>query len=310
MEIIFLGTGGAWGLPEHACPCAACRRLRAIGQGRTRTSLWLQAGARIMIDCGPDARAQLMRHDLPRPDAVLISHEHGDHFLGLDELLCFRRAVAPADWRPIPVYAHPDAWPAIMARFAYLAPALIEPRQAIPGEPLAGEPFGPMLTATPVKTDHGPIPKGAVGYVIQARGPAGAASLGYTSDMVGLPDPMSFAGLDALVCQCHFLNEPEVNRPNHLSLQKALPLLRAWRPGRVFFAHISCQDFIPGDEPANAMLKKFAPAQPLAGPDGAPYPIPLDQAQWQAVVERVLADHGLGMPATVAHDGLRVRLGA
>ncbi|MFH1060652.1 MAG: MBL fold metallo-hydrolase [Pseudomonadota bacterium] len=306
MELIFLGTGGAWGLPEHTCPCATCRHLRASGQARTRAGLWVEAGARLLMDCGPDVRAQLMRHHLPRPDAVLISHEHGDHYLGLDELLCYRRAVASRDWQPIPVYAHPDAWPAINARFGYLAPSLIEPRPAIPGQPLGGAPFGPGLSATPVKTDHGPIPRGSVGYVVTSDG----FSLGYTSDLSGLPDPMGFAGLDALVCQCHFLNEPRVNRANHLSLQRALPLLQAWRPGRVFFTHLSCQDFIPGDEPANAMLKKYAPDQPLTAPDGAPYPIPHDQQQWQELVEQVLAEAGLEMPATVAHDGLLVGLEA
>ncbi|MBI4800314.1 MAG: hypothetical protein HY794_16605 [Desulfarculus sp.] len=72
--------------------------------------------------------------------------------------------------------------------------------------------------------------------------------------------------------------------------------------------HLSCQDTIPGDEPANAMLKKYPPAAPLRDPAGRPYPIPRDQASWQAIVEQVLADHGLMMPATVAQDGLRVKL--
>lgn len=72
--------------------------------------------------------------------------------------------------------------------------------------------------------------------------------------------------------------------------------------------HLSCQDAIPGDEAANVMLKKYPPAAPLCGADGAPYPIPRDQASWQATVERVLADRGLAMPATVARDGLRVLL--
>lgn len=308
MELIFLGTGGAWGLPEHACPCATCRHLRAIGQYRTRTSLWLEGPARILIDPGPDLRAQLMREDLPRPDAVLITHEHGDHFLGLDELLCFRRSVAPEDWRPIPVYATAPAWEQIEPRFGYLLGSLLEKRLAVPGEELEGAPFGPGLGCRPVKTDHGPMPKGSVGYRLELAQGGRTVRLGYTGDLVATREADAFCGLDLLVCQCHFLNEPRENRPNHLSLQRALPLLERWRPGAVYFVHLSCQDLIPGDEPANRMLKKYPPARPLQAPDGEPYPIPRDQASWQEVVERVLADRGLELSARVAWDGLRVRL--
>ncbi|MCF8032110.1 MAG: MBL fold metallo-hydrolase [Desulfarculaceae bacterium] len=310
MELIFLGTGGAWGLPEHQCPCATCRHLRSIGQYRTRTSLWLEGPARVLIDPGPDLRAQLMREDLPRPDAVLITHEHGDHYLGLDELLCYRRNVPPDAWEPIPVYASAEAWEQIEARFGYLLGSLLEKRLALPGAALSGAPFGPNLGCTPVKTDHGPIPKGSLGYRFELATPEGPYGLGYTSDMTAPLEPDAFAGLDLLVCQCHFVHEPAVNRANHLSLQRALPQLLRWQPGRVYLAHLSCQDHIPGDDPANAMLKKYAPAEPLRGADGEPYAIPRDHAAWQALVERALPEHGLTMPVTVAFDGLRVPLPA
>ncbi|MBU1452985.1 MAG: MBL fold metallo-hydrolase [Proteobacteria bacterium] len=308
MELIFLGTGGAWGLPEHRCPCATCRHLRAIGESRTRTSLWLDGPARVLIDPGPDLRAQMVREDLPRPDAVLVTHEHGDHYLGLDELLCFRRNLPPDSWRPIPVYATAQAWEQIEPRFGYLLGSLLEKRLAEPGRELTGAPFGPELAALPVKTFHGAMAKGSVGYVLTLATAGGPYRLGYTSDMVRVEEPQGFAGLDLLVCQSHFVHEPAVNRANHLSLQNALPLIAAWRPGRVFLAHISCQDFIPGDDEANAMLKKYAPGDPLKDPDGKPYPVPQDQGQWQALVERVFAGHGLAMPVRAAHDGLRVAL--
>ena len=274
MQLIFLGTGGAWGLPEHQCPCATCRHLRKEGQARTRTSLWLEGPARVLVDPGPDLRAQLMREDLPRPDAVLITHEHGDHYLGLDDLLCYRRNLPPEQWQPIPVYATEATWEQVEARFAYLLGSLLEKRLAVPGQDLVGAPFGPELAVRPVKTDHGPIPKGSVGYIFTLATQNGPYRLGYTSDMLHPLDPEAFAEMDLLVCQCHFVHEPAHNRANHLSLQRALPQLASWRPGQVFFVHLSCQDYIPGDEAANAMLKKYAPADPLRDPDGQPYPIP------------------------------------
>ena len=308
MEVLFLGTSGAWGLPEHSCPCSTCAHLRAMGEHRTRTSLWLDGPARVLVDPGPDLRAQLMRENLPRPDAVLISHEHGDHFLGLDELLCFRRAVSPRDWRPIPVYASKDAWSMVEPRFGYLLGSLLEKRLVEPGGYLEGDPFGRGFACRAVKTYHGPVPKGSVGYVFEHEGENGRISLGYTSDMASLPDPKGFAGMNSLICQCHFLNEPKVNRANHLSLQKALPLLESWNPARVYFCHVSCQDFIPGDGKLNLMLKKYEPENPLAGPGGAPYPIPRDQASWQALLERVFADRGLPIRPRMAQDGLRIRV--
>ena len=309
MEIIFLGTGAAWGLPEHGCFCRACQHLRSIDQSRTRTSLWLAGPAQVLIDPGPDLRAQIIRESLPPPDAVLITHEHGDHYLGLDELLCFRRNLPREKWRPLPVYASQEAWPQIERRFDYLLGSLLEKRLAIAGQPLSGEPFGPSFTCRPVKTIHGATAPGAVGYVFEVTHQGRMLRLGYTSDMTGPADPDAFAGLDLLVCQCHFFNEPAFNRPSHLSLQRALPLLKRWRPGQVCFVHLSCQDFLPGDEPANQMLKKLAPKEPMRDPQGRPYPVPLDQASWQGAVERVFADRGLPIPARVAFDGLRMKVG-
>ena len=135
-------------------------------------------------------------------------------------------------------------------------------------------------------------------------------SLGYTSDMIRCLDPQGFGGLDHLVCQCHFLNEPQHNRPSHLSLQRALPLLEQWRPGRVYFTHLSCQDFHPGDEADNAHAQEIRPGRP----PGRPQRPPLSPSRWirnpgKPRWKRCLADQGLDIPAQVAYDGLRVELG-
>lgn len=310
MELLFLGTGGAWGLPEHKCPCVTCSTMRSKGQTRTRTCLWLQTStAGILMDPGPDLRAQLMREDLPRPDAVVISHEHGDHFLGLDELLCYRRSVSSSDWRPIPVYATADTWKVIEGRFGYLIPTTLEKHVCTPGEPLKGIPFGPDLACRPVKTDHGPFPKGSVGYVFEIAAPGGRLRVGYTGDLVRTDDPDAFSGLDHLVCQCAFLNEPEDNRANHLSLQSALPLLQRWQPGNVYFVHFTCQDPIPGDEAGNNTIKRREVADPLCGPDGKAIKIPVDQQSWQKTIERVLQQASINSRAFAAFDGQRISLG-
>ena len=93
MEILFLGTGAAWAVPEHSCACAICSRMLAEGEERTRTSFLVRGSESILMDCGPDWRIQMKTHQLGRPDAILITHEHSDHFLGLDDLLAFRRSM-------------------------------------------------------------------------------------------------------------------------------------------------------------------------------------------------------------------------
>jgi phosphoribosyl 1,2-cyclic phosphate phosphodiesterase len=94
MHLTFLETGGAWGLPELNCDCFICRQMRRKNETRQRTALLLQGAENLLVDCGPDIAAQLSRHSVPRPDAVLITHEHGDHYIGLDELFSYKITVA------------------------------------------------------------------------------------------------------------------------------------------------------------------------------------------------------------------------
>ena len=104
MELTFLGTGGAWGLPELACDCMICNEMRARGERRTRTSLLLKGKNTLLIDCGPDAREQLERNAVSHIDGVFISHEHNDHYIGLDELFAYLRNRPDGAFEPIPVF--------------------------------------------------------------------------------------------------------------------------------------------------------------------------------------------------------------
>ena len=59
MELIFLGTGGAWGIPEVKCECLICRELRKKGEKRDRTSFLLRGESNLLVDCGPGIRAAI-----------------------------------------------------------------------------------------------------------------------------------------------------------------------------------------------------------------------------------------------------------
>lgn len=303
MDITFLGTGSAWALPEHSCTCAICTTMDIRGEERTRASFLVSATEKILVDCGPDVRIQMRRTGLPRPDLVLITHEHGDHYLGLDELLAFRRSLPKEEWQPIPVYATATSWAAIEVRFGYLLGSLLEKRIAVPGKPLEGC----RDRIIPFKTFHGPTAPGSVGYVVeQATENGGLFRLAYTSDLVRVEDEIpELFHLDVLVIQSHWLNEPSENRPYHLSFQRAMDFIQRWNPTHsTFLIHLSDADEVPGDV-ANVMLKKFKPLSPLREPSGGePYPIPRCHEEWQKVVDRIRQDYYLPGPIIVAYDGL------
>jgi phosphoribosyl 1,2-cyclic phosphate phosphodiesterase len=300
MEIVFLGTGSAWCIPEHSCACAICQKMIERGEERTRTSFLAKGTETVLVDCGPDLRCQMMKNRVERPDLIVITHEHGDHFLGMDDLLAFRRSLPPALWRPIPVYATELAWKSIEIRFHYLLGSLIEKRLAVPGVPLEGT----RTRITPFKTFHGPTAAGSVGYVLEDEN---RGKLVYTSDFVRIDEELPvLLEPDVLIIQSHWLNEPVENRPHHLSFQRAIDYIRRWKPKKAtYLVHISDGDQVPGDQ-CNAFLKKYVPLSPLAEPtSGKHYPIPRCQAEWQHVVERICKDFGVPGPVLVAHDGMR-----
>ncbi len=304
MEILFLGTGAAWCVPEHSCECAICSKMRAKGEERTRTSFLVRGSENILVDCGPDLRIQMKAHQLERPDAILITHEHADHFLGLDDLLAFRRSMPADSWTPIPLYAPEQVWKAIEIRFGHLMGSLLEKRYAVPEVQLDGL----KTRVTPFKTYHGPAAKGSVGYILEDVVSEPNFKIIYTSDFSRLEsEPPILMEPDLLIMQSHWFNEPRENRPNHMSFQRAIEYIRKWKPRRgTYLVHISDADQVPGD-PCNTFLKKSAPLDPLEEPDsGLPYAIPTCQAEWQDVIDKICRDHEVPGPVVVPYDGMRV----
>lgn len=90
MKLIFLGTGTSIGSPSIGCQCAVCRSTEPKDK-RLRTSAIVETGEgfRILIDCGPDFRQQILQQEFTKFDAVLISHIHYDHVGGMDDLRPF-----------------------------------------------------------------------------------------------------------------------------------------------------------------------------------------------------------------------------
>ncbi len=305
-ELVFLGTGAAWGLPELNCPCAICRDMRAKGERRRRTALLLRGEFSLLIDCGPDILTQLEESRTQRIDAVLVTHEHGDHYIGLDELFVFKRIMPRDAFQAIPTYMTDQTWRIIKQRFGYLETmGVIKVHPVCPGCWFTCGPYRIL----PFDTDHGDFARGSVGYLINWRGPK-PFSLVYTSDFMGIPEIHSdLRNPDYLVIQSFWLNEPLQNRPHHMSFQNAIGFIEKFSPrNETFIVHMGDADKVPND-PANNMLKKYDPRDPMRPPGASePYPVPLNHSQWQKVVSKIMSDRGLPYLVRVPYDGLAVPL--
>ena len=91
MEITFLGTGTSVGVPSVGCHCEVCESSDPKDK-RLRSSILIKTKEQsLLIDCGPDLRQQCLREGIESVDAVLITHPHADHIMGLDDLRRFTR---------------------------------------------------------------------------------------------------------------------------------------------------------------------------------------------------------------------------
>jgi phosphoribosyl 1,2-cyclic phosphate phosphodiesterase len=90
VRIVFLGTGTSHGVPMIGCDCDVCRSNDQRDK-RSRPSIYVEMadGTRVLVDTTPDLRAQALQHGVRRVDALLFTHAHADHCMGLDEVRRF-----------------------------------------------------------------------------------------------------------------------------------------------------------------------------------------------------------------------------
>jgi len=111
-RLTFLGTGTSMGVPTLGCDCAVCTSADPRDR-RLRPSVLVSWSAAegshdrvVVIDTGPDFREQALRTRLTHMDAVLYTHSHADHIMGLDDLRPLSFASSRAGGA-IPLYAAP-----------------------------------------------------------------------------------------------------------------------------------------------------------------------------------------------------------
>ena len=113
MRLIFLGTGTSCGVPTIGCQCHTCSSTDPHDK-RLRCSALIETDAtRLLIDCGPDFRQQIMPQPFRKIDGILITHAHYDHMGGMDDIRPY------CQFGEINVYADPLACQGMLQMLPY-----------------------------------------------------------------------------------------------------------------------------------------------------------------------------------------------
>lgn len=230
MKITILGSGTSTGVPEIGCTCPTCtstdprdKRLRCSGLIETD-------GVRILVDCGPDFREQMMRLDDFQPiDAILVTHEHYDHVGGIDDLRPFCR------FRDIPIYTESYMAQRLRERIPYCFTESLYPgvprillEEITPGTPFTvSNTQGKEVEILPLRIMHGKLP--ILGYRI--------GKMAWITDMLTMPESNYelLQGLDVLVMNAL---RPKPHG-THQTIGEALENVRRLSPKETYFIHMS-----------------------------------------------------------------------
>ena len=260
MKLTFLGTGTSCGVPTIGCQCHTCtspdprdRRLRCSALVETERT-------RLLIDCGPDFRQQIMPHAFRRIDAILITHAHYDHMGGMDDIRPY------CQFGEINVYADPTAresllqmLPYCFAEHRYPGVPAIRLHEIRPHEPFTVGDF----RITPFQVMHHDLP--ILGYRIEepmsVNGQSvNGQSLVYITDMKTIaPDEIPFAEhCDVLVVNAL---RPQPHH-SHQTLDQAVSFARRVAAPQTWLIHSS------HDMPRHGDVNRLLPSDIQMAYDG------------------------------------------
>lgn len=259
LRLTVLGSGTSMGVPTVGCECAVCRSTNPHDK-RTRASVLLSFNGRnVVIDTTPDFRYQALRAGLKRLDAVVFTHGHADHILGLDDVRPFNLKQQA----PLPVFGSEETLATLRRTFSYIfdsRPSL----STIPSLTLHRI-DGPLdvhgLRLTPIPAAHGDM--SVLGFRF------GRAA--YLTDFSTVPESSKalLRDLDDLILDALRYTP----HPMHSNIEQSLKLLQELKPRRAWFTHMSHD---VSHAVATAELEAHpGPSQVRLAYDGLSFDVPL-----------------------------------
>jgi phosphoribosyl 1,2-cyclic phosphate phosphodiesterase len=238
--VTMLGTGTSTGVPVIGCSCRVCSSADPRDK-RSRTACWIRVGEiSIVIDTGPDFRRQALREGIDRVDAVLYTHHHFDHVVGIDDL----RPFLFSNRRPIPCFAHEQTAVVLRSMFRY-----IFADGSYPGVPsldlrIVDRAFdvhdryqhgGSTIQVIPIEAFHGALP--LFGYRV--------GNFAYLTDTSHIPDASLglLEGVDTLVLDA-LRHEAH---PTHFTIAEAVDVARRVGARKTYFTHMT-HSFLHAEE--------------------------------------------------------------
>ncbi len=247
MKLKFLGTGTSQGIPvigsHHPVSLSNNSKDKRL---RSSVLITTDSEKKILIDCGPDFRQQMLINKEESIDSVLLTHEHNDHVIGLDDL----RPLIFKNGKDMPIYAMKRVIAEVEKRFPYAFSEI-----KYPGAPSfelneikPDENFQLFdIEVQPIDVLHGNLP--ILGFRIN--------NLTYITDASSINQVAkeNLKNLDVLIINVLRKDDPH---PSHYILPEVLDLLEELNPRKTYFTHISQQlgfhNVVESELPENVYL--------------------------------------------------------
>jgi phosphoribosyl 1,2-cyclic phosphate phosphodiesterase len=235
LTFTILGCGSSMGVPRVALGWGQCDPNNPKNRRRRCALLVERANrqghrTRVLVDCSPDLREQLLDAEVDWIDGVLITHEHADHSHGIDDL----RPLFVKKRQRVPLYMDEATSRALHGRFGYCFmtppgseyPPLAAEHRLVPGHAVTIEGQGGPIEVLPVLQEHGDIP--SLGFRF--------GNVAYSADIKGLPaeSVAQMGGLEVWIVDAL----RKTPHPSHMNLEEALDWIGRISPQRAILTNL------------------------------------------------------------------------